>query len=210
MSADLILDCPDVAAAEAEAVRQWLRDEHRVTDPVLTFCVAYSRARTRAVHRGRGLASAVLDMAGDDIDALDLRIRPDEQMELMQLVDSAVDAVSAPAVGAHRRRIASLARAAAVELVAESVPEAGCAALVWAGVTAEAMVLGVGQCSVVLGDPIAAAARNEIAWRQTNEGWWSESDYWCWLSEEPQRGELTARVENMLKLEAIEPMGEVA
>lgn len=211
MSEYSILDALAVAQAEAEAVgaavERWLRDDHQCSEPVLSFCTAYARARCRAIHRGRGLMLAVLDMAGDDIDALDLRICPHEQAELMGLIDSAVDEVSAAAVGDHRRRIASLARQAAVELVAEEVPEAGCAALVWAGITAEAMVLGVGQCSVAIGDPIAAAARHEIAWRQANEGRWSEADYWCWLAEEPRQRELVERVETMLMVEGI---GEVA
>nr|WP_046284133.1 hypothetical protein [Mycobacterium sp. UM_NZ2] len=207
MSADQLLNSPAVAQAESEAVGQavlsWLRDEHQCIEPVLSFCSAYSRARCRAVHAGVGLTAAVLDMAGDDIETFDLRIRPDEQMRLMGLIDSCVDEVSAGAVEAHRRRIAQLARQAATELVAETVPEAGCAALVWAGVTAEAMVLGFAPSSVEIGDPVAAAARREIAWRQANEGRWSESDYWVWIAAEGQQRALVDRVENMLAAEKI-------
>lgn len=100
-----------------------------------------------------------------------------------------------------------MARRAVVELVSETVPEATLAALVWAGVTAAAQVLGVGPCSVVLGDPVAVAARAEIAWRQANQGKWSESDYWVWLADEGQQRALARRVEVMLELAGIEAMG---
>lgn len=214
MTDDAILDSPAIASAEAEAVgeavTEWLRDGHQVIEPTLSFCVAYARARCRAIHRGRGLASAVLDMARDDIGVFDLRIHSDEQLHLMQLVDSAVDVVSAPAVAAHRRRIAALANRAAAELMAETMPECSSAPLVWVGVTAQAMVLGISVSEVAIGDPVAVAARQEVSWFATNQGGWSEPRYGSWLAEEAQQQELVARVENMLKLEAIEAMGEVA
>lgn len=202
-----ILDSPAAAQAEAvavgEAVHAWLRDGHGCIEPVLSFCAGYARARTRAIHRGRGLASAVLDMARDDIDVFDLRIHSDEQLHLMGLIDSCVDEVSGPAVDQHRRRIAALARVAAVELMAETMPEVSSAPLVWVGVEAEAMVLEVDVDEVVVGDPAAVAARREVQWFATHQGGWAEPRYAEWLNEGKRWRQLVDRVEMMLQAEKI-------
>ncbi|ULP48054.1 hypothetical protein [Mycolicibacter virginiensis] len=208
-----ILDSPGIAAVEAEAVgeavSEWLRDRgwH---GPQVQFCAGYARARVRAAHRGGKPFTVLLELVPETVGGLHEQVSAAGQQLLRELVDSHWESVTAGAVDRHRRRIAGMARRAAGEYVAETVPEAGVAALVWCGVTAESMVLGVGPCSVAIGDPLAVAARAEIAWRQANQGKWSESDFWIWIAAEGQQRALARRVEVMLELAEFEEMGAVA
>lgn len=201
-----ILDHPGIASVEAdavgEAVSEWLTGRGW-TGTAVSFCIGYARAKVRAAHQGGRCFTTLMEMVLETENGLDQLISPADQQHLKAHIDDVLAEVSASAIDQHRRLIAKLARAAAGELVSEEVPEAGVAAIIWAGVTAQSMVLGVGQCSVAIGDPVAAAARREIAWRQAHEGRWSESDYWVWLAQEGQQRELARRIETMLLVEGI-------
>lgn len=209
MTSYSIWNSPGVAQAEAEAVgaavSQWLGGRGW-TGPAVSFCVGYARARVRARHGTGSRLAVVLEMAAET----ESRIAAADQEHLRRHIDDVLAEVSAGAVAAHRLRIAALARAAAIEMLAEEMPEVSSAPLVWVGVAAAALVLGCSASEVALGDPTAFAARREVDWFAANQGGWGESRYVEWLGEGKRWRELVTRVEMMLVVEGIEAIGAVA
>lgn len=197
-----ILSSPAVAAAEAEAVgaavAEWLGGLGW-TGPAVEFSAGYARARTRAGHQNGSRLAVVCELARETESDISLA----DQQHLRAHIDDVLEEISASAIAAHRVRIARLARRAATELMAETMPELSSAPLVWVGVEAEAMVLGISASEVAIGDPAAAAARREVAWFVTNQGGWSEADYGSWLDDGKRWRALVERVEMMLLTEKI-------
>ncbi|ULP45888.1 hypothetical protein [Mycolicibacter virginiensis] len=197
-----ILSSPGVAQADSEAVGEavqtWLTGRGW-TGPAVSYCAGYARARTRAARGTGSRLAVVLELAREEPTYLSA----DNQEHLNAQVNDHLTEVSAPAIAAHRVRIAQLARRAAVEMLLVQEPEVGVAPLVWVSVAAEAMTLGCSASEVAIGDPAAAAARREVAWFVTNQGGWSEADYGAWLTEGKRYRELVTRVEMMLVVEKI-------